>query len=560
MKRFFTLLTFLTFAFFANAQLDSVVITAGSITSNTTWSSDKIYVLDSYTYVIAPAVLTIEPGTIIKGRKGTKASLIITSGAKIEAKGTAERPIVFTSNQAPGSRNVGDWGGIIILGKATINQPDCSTCPGASVAATEPGNQRNIEGDLDNAQGWGLYGGNDDADNSGTLQYVRLEFGGIIITPGNEINGITMGGVGSGTTIDHVQVSYVDDDGFEWFGGTVNASHLISYRNVDDDFDTDYGYRGNVQFIIAQRDSNLFDRGSGPTTNGFESDNDGSGSTASPQTAPVFSNVTFVGPIRNNTDLADATNSFQYAGRIRRNSALSVFNSVFIDFPRGYLIDGNASYDNYTGDTMMIKNCVFAGALPTRSLLWTNATTPATAQADFEATFATNNNDTIRSSAGLIANPYSRTNPNFASIGAAVATGASFTGAKISNSFFTPTTYKGAIGSMDWTAGWTEYDPQNADYSGLANVRAINAINTINVFPNPAQNVLTITVGATQNFNASIEVVNISGQVVVPSQNINFNLGTNNNTVDISNLNNGVYVLRIVSANGVKSQLFNVIK
>ncbi|MFA7381529.1 MAG: hypothetical protein WC150_13810, partial [Bacteroidia bacterium] len=220
-------------------------INAGDITTNTTWYSDTLYTIQGYVYVKNNATLTIQPGTIIKGDKNSKATLIITRNGKINANGTSTQPIVFTSAQVAGSRQPGDWGGIVILGKARINRPtDCSTCPGSSVAAGEAGIQNAIEGDLDNASGDGLYGGTDDNHNSGTLRYVRIEYGGVVITPGNEINGLTMGGVGKATQIDHIQVTQANDDGFEWFGGNVDAKYLISNRNIDDDLDVDFGFTG----------------------------------------------------------------------------------------------------------------------------------------------------------------------------------------------------------------------------------------------------------------------------------------------------------------------------
>ena len=196
-------------------------ISAGEITSNTTWHNDTVYTLDGYVYVKNNATLTIQPGTLIKGNAANKASLIITRNGMINAAGTATAPIVFTSSKPKGQRATGDWGGIIILGKAPINRPDLTTGPSVAIAANEPGNQVAIEGDLDNANGDGLYGGIDANHSSGVLSYVRLEYGGVVITPGNEINGITFGGVGKGTQLDHIQVTHANDDGFEWFGGNV---------------------------------------------------------------------------------------------------------------------------------------------------------------------------------------------------------------------------------------------------------------------------------------------------------------------------------------------------
>ncbi|MCX6181172.1 MAG: hypothetical protein NT150_04510, partial [Bacteroidetes bacterium] len=199
-----------------------------SITTNTTWTANKTYILSGQIYVKNGATLTIQPGTVIRGNKAsTGAGLFICQGSKINAKGTAANPIVFTSNQAAGSRAQGDWGGLILLGRASNNQPN-------GIA--------NIEGLAPTPET--QYGGGltpDDTDNSGTLSYVRVEWGGYVYQQDKEINGITFGSVGNGTTVDHIQVSYSNDDAFEWFGGTVNCKHLVSYRNLDDDFDTDFG-------------------------------------------------------------------------------------------------------------------------------------------------------------------------------------------------------------------------------------------------------------------------------------------------------------------------------
>src|SRR4030095_6414885 len=170
-----------------------------------------------------------------------------------------------------------DWGGVVILGKAANNQSASQAIEGISAPSGDNG----------------LYGGTTDDDNSGEFQYVRIEFAGIALSTDNELNGLTMGSVGSATKIDHVQVSYSGDDSFEWFGGKVNTSHLIAYRGWDDDFDTDFGYTGFNQFLVSYRDPNVADKSG---SNGFESDNDAQGDTKTPQTAATFANVTFFGP------------------------------------------------------------------------------------------------------------------------------------------------------------------------------------------------------------------------------------------------------------------------
>jgi len=295
------------------------------ITASTKWTKNTTYFIAGPIYVKAPAVLTIEPGTVIKGDTASANScLIISRGAKIMAQGTAAEPIIFTSGKQAGNRNVGDWGGVIILGKARTN-------------ATGAVNIEGLAASTDNE-----YGGTDDDDNSGVFSYCRIEFGGFIFSPDKEINGLTMGGVGRKTKIDHVQTSFINDDAFEWFGGTVNCTHLVSYRNLDDDMDTDLGYSGTVQFGLVIRDKNLFDASTGSTSEGFESDNDPVGTvrTLAPRVNAVFSNITCVGPYRN--DLSQTiSGKFERGLRIRRNSSLRVFNSVFTDFNKGLQFDGN---------------------------------------------------------------------------------------------------------------------------------------------------------------------------------------------------------------------------
>ncbi|MFZ4707414.1 MAG: hypothetical protein ACOYMF_15535 [Bacteroidales bacterium] len=313
----------------------TVTIAAGNITTNTTWTAGNTYLLNGYVYVKSGATLTIEPGTKIRGDKANKGTLIIERGGKLNAIGTAAAPIVFTSNQSVGSRAYGDWGGIIICGKAKNNQ----------------GNDVLIEGGVE-----AYYGGQDDDDNSGTLKYVRLEFPGIAFSPNNEINGLTMGSVGSGTTIDYIQVSYSGDDSYEWFGGTVNCKHLIAHRGWDDDFDTDFGYTGMIQFAVSLRDPAIADVSS---SNGFESDNDANSSTNTPLTRPVFSNISIFGPKVTSGTTINAL--YKRAMHIRRNSSCSVFNSIFSGYPIGLFIDGATTEANANGDVLRIENTFFSG-------------------------------------------------------------------------------------------------------------------------------------------------------------------------------------------------------
>ncbi|SEJ61459.1 hypothetical protein SAMN04487995_5485 [Dyadobacter koreensis] len=398
----------------------------GTITTATTWSAANKYILEGFVYVDNNATLTIEPGTIIKGDKLTKGSLIIKPGAKIMAEGTAAKPIIFTSSAAKGARNYGDWGGVVLLGKAPVNKTP-ATIEGENVST---------------------FGGTDAADNSGTLKYVRIEFAGIAFETDKEINGLTFGGVGSGTTIDYVQVSYSGDDAYEWFGGTVNAKHLISYRTLDDDFDTDWGYSGRVQFGMALRDPSVADQCSCSDSNGFESDNDSNGSDATPQTSAKFSNMSiFIAPGTVNA-------KYRSAFRIRRNSAVSIYNSVVSGaYPKGGLeLEGTATQANFTTGKSDYQGLVFTGM--SKSIVTGDSTllSAAARKNIFGAAVADLKLDAAYNTLGTGFKALPQTGSSLLTGGVTLPTG------------FEATTYVGAFGTTDWTASWTNFDPQNAEY------------------------------------------------------------------------------------------------
>jgi hypothetical protein len=309
------------------------------ITTNVALDKNKVYLLRGWVYVANGGVLTIPAGTVIRGDKTTVGTIIVERGGKINANGTVTEPIVFTSNQAVGNRNPGDWGGIIILGKAPVNRVDPKI----------EGGPRSI------------YGGTDPTDNSGILNYVRLEYPGVAFQPNQEINGLTLGGVGQGTKIDYVQISFCGDDAFEWFGGNVNSKYLIAYKSVDDDFDTDFGFSGRVQFGVVLRDPALADVSG---SNAFESDNYNPGINATnptgdaPYTTCVFSNFTLLGPLGASATIAP---NFQHGAHLRRNTRKQIFNTVIAGFPRGIQIQG-ASVDNAKNNLLKLGHSVIAGA------------------------------------------------------------------------------------------------------------------------------------------------------------------------------------------------------
>jgi hypothetical protein len=454
-------------------------ILEGRIIANLTLKAAYTYKLRGLVYVTNGAILTIEPGTKIVGENGKNGALIITRGAKIIADGTSDKPIVFTSEAATPQR--GDWAGVVLLGQA----PNNSSYNGVDGIGE-------IEGGINNSDGLGLYGlgaTSNLADNSGILRYVRIEYAGYAFLPDKEINGLTFGGVGNQTVIDYVQVSYANDDSFEWFGGSVNCKHLISFRTLDDDFDTDNGFSGKVQFGISLRDSAIADISK---SEAFESDNDANGSDrltylpsigvsannpvaiAPTKTNAVFSNMTLIGPKATATSVGNSL--FLAGAQIRRNSEISIFNSVFLGWNGGsvnaLLIDaskGTATDKNLdpTGG-LNFKNNIIAG--PSANAVSYAAASPAigantasiTAWVNTTAygnTMLANNTDV-----GLGA-PFNYSAPDFnpGSATAAAATGADFTSAKLKTSTtskldFTVVAYKGACGVGDtWWKTWTSF-------------------------------------------------------------------------------------------------------
>ena len=333
-----------------------VVVISADITANTTWSANNVYELNGTIFVRNNATLTIPAGTLIKSN-AVAASLIVTRGAKLNAIGTASSPIVFTSKNAVGSRNRGDWGGIVLLGKGRYNVN---------------GGVNFIEGisqTVETQFGGGLTPTNDDS--SGTLKYVRIEFAGYVFSPNNELNGLTMGACGSGTTIDYVQVSYSNDDSFEWFGGSVDCKHLVALAGLDDDFDTDNGYNGRVQFGLSIKDPSGFDIS---TSESFESDNSagsgtpvGNATTDAWKTSAIFTNFTCLGPVYRATLTTPATsvnNLHDKAARLRRATELKVFNSLFLDFRRGLQFENNSIAQFTTNNTTIWQNNIIAGSTP----------------------------------------------------------------------------------------------------------------------------------------------------------------------------------------------------
>jgi hypothetical protein len=464
-----------------------IVTVSGVIEGNVTWTANKIYKLSGFVRVGEEATfgtvtkvgnLTIEAGTVIIGERATKGALIVQRGSKINAIGTAAAPIVFTSERDPGTREPGDWGGLVICGKAPNNLPDDAT-------------NRQLEG------GYGAFhGGTDATDNSGTLKYVRLEYAGIPINPNQEVNSLTMGSVGSGTTIDYVQASYGLDDSFEWFGGTVNAKHLIAYKGLDDDFDTDNGFSGYVQFGVGIRGAAIADQSG---SNGFECDNDANGSSNTPFTSAIFANMSIIGAKGSSSIAIDPL--FQHGAQLRRNNKQKIYNTVITGYPYGVYIDsqkgiGSNAKTNAANGDIDLGNVVLAGVdgwgtngfglnwsvavkpmgvpvpgFENMTSLNTGASTGLTAftigtavPEDWFKALSGNKILATQANMGLSSTLWSSGRPTFT---LTTGTTESLIGANLKSglpAFFEATDYVGAFKATDWTAGWSEFAPNAVVY------------------------------------------------------------------------------------------------
>lgn len=512
-------------------------------------SADTTYILTGLYYVESGFSLTIEPGTVIKGHDATGGTLIITRGAQIFAEGTWQRPIVFTSQYPPGSRASGDWGGIIVLGNAPVNKVNPL-----------------IEGGLipgSCAGGTATYGGTDANDNSGVLSYVRIEFAGFRFAVNNEVNGLTMGGVGAGTQIDHIQVSYSDDDSYEWFGGTVNCNYLVAFAGTDDEFDTDFGYRGKVQFGFGLRDSDQSD----PTgqSNGFESDNDGSAtSTDQPFTRPIFSNMTMVGPERTDSEVPfPLGETFQYSAVLRRSTQCNVFNSVIMGYPWGISLRDANTKTFALDDSLQVRNVsIQATLVPTGSTHIHDEAQWSTVDTWWATAGWSNlpaNSATRMPSAMLINNLNSLNAPDpRPAAGSELIGSASFANPRLAG--LVTTTYRGAFPAVAdaqlnqlWTFRWTNCDPQNTDYT-LGVVTAVGSSapqsksylsqNHPNPF-NPSATHTTIDFRVPTAGDVTLEVFNASGAKVASLVDGVKAQGNHTVNFDAQGIGSGVYFYRL---------------
>ena len=433
----------------------TVVNVTADILQNTTWVADNVYRLQGFRKVGNGATLTIQPGTRIEGDVGTVgSSLFVLRGARIDANGTADFPIVFTSSQAAGTRQPGDWGGLIVVGNGIINRADPTNLEGTG---TDP-----VENPLIN-----YAGGTNNADNSGTLRYVRVEFAGFGPAQDAELNSFTFAAVGSGTTLEYLQSLAGLDDSFEWFGGAVDGKYLVSYESGDDHFDMAEGYRGRLQYLIAFQSRILQPRpGAGNVSSdpqaieidGCNGAGCGSGQDSQPFNIPLVANFTVVG-------FPSTVTVPSGGGRgmvLRRGTGGYYVNGVIARYPTAALSlrDNATTGARISSDSLEIQNHLLA-QVPALFDASTNVTTydstgqgiryqPATTAASLFAALP----DAPTSGASFDWTPPAASP---AAIGGLTVFPANI--ATVAGAFVTPTSFVGAAdpNGAKWWAGWTNY-------------------------------------------------------------------------------------------------------
>lgn len=400
-------------------------VPGGDIQGPITWESGNTYVLKGYVFVTA-GTLTIEPGVTVKGDNGS--ALTITKDAKLNAVGTAAQPIVFTSSAAV--PKPGDWGGVVLLGKAPINVV---------------GGTNAVEGFPTSYGDRIIYGSAtpDAAHDCGKLSYARIEYAGFLLSPDNELNGLTVGGCGTATLLDYIQVHGGQDDGVEMFGGTANLRHIVISLPDDDGLDWDRGWTGKVQYLIVQQKAGRGDKA-------IEADNNNNDNELSPRSAPEIWNATFIG--------GDGAAADPQGGlHLRRGTAGKINNAIVMGFTKFAVdVDGASSVGQFGAGALAIKNTFFLKGT-NASALWPASFDGAGAGNDggFDEAAQIGGDATNRANVDpQLADPKSVTAPSFKpNAGSPVLTGCGTPPA----GFDTTATFCGAIGTDDWTAGWTKF-------------------------------------------------------------------------------------------------------
>lgn len=396
-----------------------VVVVTGEVTGTEQWTNNFHYVLRGAVFVTEGATLRIQAGTRVVGESGSVGTLIILRGGRIEALGTAEQPIVFTSDQAPGTRARGDWGGIIINGRAPVN-----------LEGGEGQGEANT----------GIYGGTDPNDNSGIMRYVRLEFAGTEFSPDNELNGIAFQGVGRGSTFEYIQVHMNRDDAFEWFGGTVDGKYLVASNTGDDSIDWTFGWTGRLQYVAVHQRGDDSD-------NGIEADNNEFNNNLLPRANPQIYNATFCG---DRLQGPESTRAILF----RRGTAVTFRNFLVTGYKTtGLQIDGTSTLEQVNNGTTQIG----AGVIWNVPTPLHSGVVPFVQSGRFPSV-------RINVDGGLSPECFNHDAPNFQPVSAATLAGGQLAPIQPPNDgFFDAVTFIGAVPPApqpNWMDGWTAF-PQS---------------------------------------------------------------------------------------------------
>ncbi|MFN9296781.1 MAG: hypothetical protein ACK6DZ_03620 [Acidobacteriota bacterium] len=403
-----------------------------NITSNRTLTNDRAYRVNGIVQVRGGATLTIEPGTVIVGAPGSQppSVLLITAAGRINAQGTRSRPIIMTSSQPFGSRQRGDWGGLILLGRAGIN---------------DTSGQLNIEGLPDNEDT--RYGGRDDGHDCGSLRYVRVEFAGALLRPNEETNSFTWGACGTATKSEYLQAHYGFDDSFEWFGGINDAKYLVGTYGADDYVDVQIGYRGRIQHGVFIGNADRSNRG-------IESDNYERDFGARPLGNPTMYNFTFVGSNAAGFDESDSPCLY-----FRRGSGGSFNNMLCFNWTTRTI--GGANIADSIQPNINAGNFSITGVLG-----WNNGTAAATGAAtnNFDSQVAADFRGHMNNAARqfvlanpLMVNPLERSDPNFRGLLGSPIFRATWNQPPDDGFFDQWATWIGAFGDFDWTEEWATF-------------------------------------------------------------------------------------------------------
>ena len=515
------------------------IVLEGEITEDMTLTRDYNYLLNGAVFIgndTSETVLTIEPGTMIMGSTERLSFLSIRRGSKIMAEGTAEMPIVFTSDRLSAERRRSDWGGVILSGRAPINKA---------------GGEADHEGDA------GRYGGGNNPnphDNSGVLRYVRVEFGGRQITPDNELNGIAFGGVGDGTTVDYIHVHMGSDDGVEFFGGTVNVKHVYITGAADDCFDWTDGWTGKAQFVVAQQYGD-------EANNGFECDNSAIDNDASPRSNPSIWNWTFIG------DKGDSTHHSDIGMLVRQGTAGKWMNGIMMNFGDcGIDIDQERTFtnawdagNNRLNGNLMVDNCIFFDNHDVAQL----GETGGNAEAQYPFTserFINQLNANNRFNDPMLGDAYTHDDPSYQP----EANSPAMQGfAEVPNDgWYEAVNFVGGVGPRyDWLEGWTvpgTHNPNEVIEAGDIYIPDTHRL--ISAYPNPFNSTTRINYVMAAAGKASLKVYSLDGRVVATLVEGSQTRGSYSTVWNAEGISNGTYIVRLETSGYTTSRIISLVK